>query len=105
MKYSGYVLSILGDRTEMAHSVEARVPFLDHNLLEFLDKVPPKYKATVDMDKFILREAIKSYVTPEHYSTHKHPYIAPPLITKNSLFANYPEYFIKNAEKRWKIPI
>tara|TARA_B100001057_G_C22847767_1_gene949756 strand:- start:75 stop:1988 length:1914 start_codon:yes stop_codon:yes gene_type:complete len=28
----------------MAHSVEARVPFLDHNLIEFINKTPFKYK-------------------------------------------------------------
>ena len=28
----------------MAHSVEARVPFLDHNLIEFINKIPFKYK-------------------------------------------------------------
>lgn len=84
-----YVLSVLGDRTEMAHSVEARVPFLDHNLLEFLAKVPPRYKATLDMDKFLLREAVKQYVTPEHYATRKHPYMSPPLLCKNSPFTDY----------------
>lgn len=93
-----YVLSVLGDRTEMAHSVEARVPFLDHNLLEFLAKVPPKYKATLEFDKFILREAVKKYVTPEHYMTRKHPYMAPPLLIKNSLFANYMQEIFSSAE-------
>src|SRR5262249_26562960 len=27
----GYILTILGDRMEMAHSIEGRVPFLDHH--------------------------------------------------------------------------
>jgi asparagine synthase (glutamine-hydrolysing) len=30
-----YVLNYLGDRVEMAHSIEGRVPFLDHKLIEF----------------------------------------------------------------------
>ena len=29
-----YILSNLGDRMEMAHSVEGRLPFLDHHLVE-----------------------------------------------------------------------
>lgn len=84
-----YVLTVLGDRTEMAHSVEARVPFLDHNLLDFLAKVPPKYKANADMDKLLLRMAMKKYVTEEHFNTPKHPYLAPPLVSEGSLFARY----------------
>ena len=32
------------DILTMAHSVEARVPFLDHKLIEFINKVPFKYK-------------------------------------------------------------
>jgi len=31
-----YVLTMLGDRMEMAHSIEGRVPFLDHHVIECL---------------------------------------------------------------------
>jgi asparagine synthase (glutamine-hydrolysing) len=31
-----YTLTMLGDRMEMAHSVEGRVPFLDHHLVELI---------------------------------------------------------------------
>ncbi|MCX8514822.1 MAG: asparagine synthase (glutamine-hydrolyzing), partial [Burkholderiales bacterium] len=75
-----YVLSVLGDSCEMANSVEARTPFLDHNLIEFLAKVPPQYKINNNRDKFLLREATKKYVTLEHYNTPKHPFSAQPLV-------------------------
>ena len=36
----GYILTMLGDRMEMAHSVEGRVPFLDHHLVELVRSQP-----------------------------------------------------------------
>ncbi|MED7789526.1 asparagine synthase (glutamine-hydrolyzing) [Francisella sp. 19X1-34] len=80
-----YVLTALGDRTEMAHSVEARVPFLDNDVIDYITKVPPKYKYYNNTDKFILRESCKDFVTPEHYQNMKHPYMAPPSKAKSPL--------------------
>lgn len=38
------LLSCLGDRTEMAHSIEARPPFLDHVVSEYVNGLPPSVK-------------------------------------------------------------
>lgn len=38
------ILSCLGDRTDMAHSVEARTPFLDHHVAEYVNALPPSVK-------------------------------------------------------------
>lgn len=76
-------LSCLGDRTEMAHSVEARPPFLDHELTEYVNDLPPSVKLRWDpksqsiTEKWILREAVKPFVTDEIYRRSKHPYTAP----------------------------
>ncbi len=35
-----YILTMLGDRMEMAHSIEGRVPFLDHHVVEVLRSQP-----------------------------------------------------------------
>ena len=32
------------DKLTMAHSVEARVPFLDHDVVDFATRLPPSYK-------------------------------------------------------------
>ena len=32
------------DKLTMAHSIEARVPFLDHDVVEFATRLPPSYK-------------------------------------------------------------
>ena len=80
-----YVLTALGDRTEMAHSVEARLPFLDNDVVNFICRVNPKYKFYKGVDKFVLRESCRKYVTQEHFKTKKHPYLAPPT-NKGSIF-------------------
>ncbi|KAL0567451.1 hypothetical protein V5O48_014538, partial [Marasmius crinis-equi] len=36
-----YILNALGDRVEMAGSIEGRPPFLDHLLVEYVDDLPP----------------------------------------------------------------
>lgn len=76
-------LSCLGDRTEMAHSIEARTPFLDHHLVEYVNNLPPSVKIRWDpvqrrfTEKWILREASKPFITKELYERKKHPYSAP----------------------------
>lgn len=38
------ILTIVGDRCEMAHSIEGRPPFLDHHLVELVNGMPPSVK-------------------------------------------------------------
>jgi asparagine synthase (glutamine-hydrolysing) len=52
------------DRNSMAHSVEARVPFLDHRLVEFVLGLPDDYKLSGGTTKLVLREALRD-VLPE----------------------------------------
>lgn len=52
------------DRGAMAYGVEARVPFLDHELVELVARIPPGLKAQGPVEKFILREALRG-VLPE----------------------------------------
>lgn len=74
-----YILTVLGDRAEMAHSVEGRLPFLDHRLCEFLHTVPADLKIRGMTEKHLLREAVRDIVTPELYRRQKHPFVAPPM--------------------------
>jgi len=50
------------DRTSMAHSVEARPPFLDHELWEFCASIPVGLKLRNATEKYLLREAGKGLV-------------------------------------------
>ena len=75
-----YVLMTLGDRMEMAHSLEGRVPFLDHKVVEFVTQLPIEYKIKNMQEKYILRQAVKPYITEEVYKRQKHPFFAPPSV-------------------------
>jgi asparagine synthase (glutamine-hydrolysing) len=46
------------DRMSMAHSLELRAPFLDHELVEFVGTLPPSAKLRGGMSKWALREAM-----------------------------------------------
>ncbi|KAH7079477.1 hypothetical protein FB567DRAFT_571629 [Paraphoma chrysanthemicola] len=77
------LLTVLGDRCEMAHSVEGRQPFLDHRLTEYAMSLPPSVKIRWNpttrtfSEKWILKEAVKPYITEELYARKKHPFSAP----------------------------
>jgi asparagine synthase (glutamine-hydrolysing) len=47
------------DRGSMAHGVEARVPFLDHELVELSMQIPPWHKVRALTEKRVLREALR----------------------------------------------
>ncbi len=74
-----YILNLLGDRMEMAHSVEGRVPFLDHHVVECLCRVPVSLKIRGLTEKYLLREAAKPVITKTVYGRQKHPFLSPPV--------------------------
>jgi asparagine synthase (glutamine-hydrolysing) len=74
----GYILCILGDRMEMAHSIEGRVPFLDHRLVEVLTRIPVSLKIRGMTEKYVLREAARPAITDTVYRRQKHPFLSPP---------------------------
>jgi asparagine synthase (glutamine-hydrolysing) len=50
------------DRASMAHSLEVRSPFLDHELMEFAARVPARYKWRRGNKKWLLKRAFESYL-------------------------------------------
>lgn len=83
-----------GERCDMAFSVESRVPFLDHPLTEYVMGLPPSLKIKGDPktnkfnEKWVLKEAVKPYVTEELYKRTKEPFIAPMARGHNDLFVS-----------------
>jgi asparagine synthase (glutamine-hydrolysing) len=72
------VLAVLGDRMEMAHSVEGRLPFLDHHVVELVRDLPVSQKIRGITEKYVLREAARPVLTATVYGRHKHPFLTPP---------------------------
>ena len=53
-------LLTLTDRVSMHNSLEVRVPFLDHPLIELMAQIPEKYKLTVWRKKILLKRAFNT---------------------------------------------
>jgi asparagine synthase (glutamine-hydrolysing) len=54
------------DKMTMATSVESRVPFLDHELVEFALALPPEMKVRDGVGKYLLKKAVAGSILPEH---------------------------------------
>ena len=74
---SNYLLSSQGDRVAMAHSLEIRVPFLDHRIIEFMAKVSPVWKIMGLKEKYILKKYFRGILPDTIVGRRKHPYRAP----------------------------
>jgi asparagine synthase (glutamine-hydrolysing) len=74
---SGYLLSSQGDRVAMAHSIEGRYPFLDHRVIEFANRLPPKYKMRGLVEKWLLKRAMRGQIPPSILRRTKQPYRSP----------------------------
>jgi asparagine synthase (glutamine-hydrolysing) len=59
----GYVTENL-DRMTMAFGLEARVPFLDHELIELVAQIPPRLHVRGGREKYLLRRAVTADLPP-----------------------------------------
>ena len=62
------------DRTSMAWGLEARVPFADHRIVEYVYNVPWSMKYQDGMEKKLLRDACRDLLPPELLYRKKSPY-------------------------------
>jgi asparagine synthase (glutamine-hydrolysing) len=53
------------DRMSMAASLEARVPLLEHNLVEFVSRMPASLKMRGDQSKYVFKRAVRGLVPDE----------------------------------------
>ena len=57
-KYSVPVLARYEDRNSMAHSIETRLPFLDHRLVNFMLSIKTEMKIKNGWTKYIMRKSL-----------------------------------------------
>lgn len=74
---SGYLLCSQGDRMLMANSVEGRFPFLDHRLIEFARRIPPRLLMKGLNEKYLLKRAMGAELPASIVRRDKQPYRAP----------------------------
>lgn len=66
------------DRATMTYSLEARVPYLDHRLVEFAARLPVSFKWREGNHKYLLKKlAAKGYLPPEIISRPKRGFVLP----------------------------
>ncbi|MBW7857849.1 MAG: asparagine synthase (glutamine-hydrolyzing) [Leptonema sp. (in: Bacteria)] len=72
------ILTWGGDRVDMAHGMEARPPFMDHQLAELAFQIAPSFRIHNGREKHVLREAMKGVLPEELYNREKFAFMAPP---------------------------
>jgi asparagine synthase (glutamine-hydrolysing) len=65
------------DKLTMAHAVEARVPFLDHDVVDFATRLPPSYKLQDGIGKSVLKKAAAPYLDHDLIYRKKQGFGAP----------------------------
>jgi asparagine synthase (glutamine-hydrolysing) len=68
---------LMTDRFSMAHSLEARTPFLDHELVELVASIPPELRTSAHDPKGLLRNAVADLLTPAHLEAPKRGFVFP----------------------------
>ncbi len=65
------------DKNTMAFGIEARVPYLDHCVVEFAARMPSEFKLKGWQDKYILRRMMKDLLPPKKAEQKKERFFVP----------------------------
>jgi asparagine synthase (glutamine-hydrolysing) len=71
LSYLPYDLLVKVDITAMANSLEARSPFLDHEVMEFAARLPVDLKLRGKQSKYLLKRAFADLLPPENVNRRK----------------------------------
>ncbi len=70
-------LLLVDDKLSMAHSVEARVPFLDNEFIAYVSRIPAEFKLHSGQSKRVLREAMRGLLPDETIFRRKQGFTPP----------------------------
>ncbi len=65
------------DRMSMAHSIETRVPLLDHKLVEFAATIPPEMNLRGGTTKYVLKQAMRGILPDQIIDRPKQGFAIP----------------------------
>jgi asparagine synthase (glutamine-hydrolysing) len=68
-----YLLSSQGDRMLMANGIEGRFPYLDHRVIAFANRLPPRLKIRALNEKYALKHAMHNHVPAAIAARSKQP--------------------------------
>ncbi|KPA18700.1 asparagine synthase [Candidatus Magnetomorum sp. HK-1] len=77
LRLPDHLLSDHGDRVAYANSIEARYPFLDINLIQFVKTIPPDLLVKNSVEKYILKKYAKKYIPDPIINREKFAFVAP----------------------------
>ncbi len=77
LRLADHLLADHGDRMALAHSVEARYPFLDVNLVQFAREIPPAMKVNGMTEKYIIKKVAEGLVPRDIIEREKFGFRAP----------------------------
>jgi asparagine synthase (glutamine-hydrolysing) len=89
------------DRNSMQYSIETRLPFLDHRLVNFLLAVSTDYKIKNGWSKYLLRESITELPKEIKYRRDKRSFLIPEVYwlktdMKEVIFKNFKNSFLSD---------
>jgi len=85
------------DQMSMAASIESRVPFLDHKLVEFAAQLPEKMKLRGWKTKYILRQAMKNQLPEEILTRKKMGFPVPVGVWLRGTFRHFVDEYVLGA--------
>jgi len=68
---------LMTDRFSMAHSLEARVPFLDHELIEKIFRIPASIRTRPDNLKYLLKKSVADLLPENVRQARKRGFVLP----------------------------